>query len=104
MESLTIIARELADPIATICALECFAKLALAKRAPGQAVAIWRAVARLRDETGISQPFLPGETVLADARVALGADTFELAWREGNAMKVEEAVRYALNGCGERGM
>jgi len=36
---------------------------------------------------------------LADARAALGADAFELAWREGHAMKLEEAVR----GRGVRG-
>jgi len=95
LESLTI-AREMADPFATIWALECCAELALAKHAPRQAAAIWGAVAHLSDETGILAP--PREkTALADARVTLGADAFDLAWREGRAMELAEAVRYALN-------
>jgi hypothetical protein len=101
VESLTI-ARELADPVATICALECFAELALARHAPSQAATLLGAVARLRDETGFLQR-IPGETALADARVTLEADAFELAWREGSAMDLEEAVRYALNGRVGRG-
>jgi non-specific serine/threonine protein kinase len=96
VESLTI-ARELADPVATIWALESFAELALARHAPRQAATLLGAVAHLRDETGFLQP-LPGETALADARATLGADAFELAWREGGAMTLDDAVRYALGG------
>jgi non-specific serine/threonine protein kinase len=95
-ESLTI-ARELADPVDAIWALEGFAELALARHAPRQAATLLGAIAHLRDETGFLQP-VPGETVLADARVTLGADAFDQAWREGSAMELEEAVRYALNG------
>jgi len=95
LESLTI-AREMADPFATIWALECCAELALAKHAPRRAAAIWGAVAHLSDETGILAPPRE-ETALANARVTLGADAFDLAWREGSAMDLEDAVRYALN-------
>ena len=36
--------------------------------------------------------------VVAATRAALGDDAFDQAWREGSAMDLEEAVRYALNG------
>ena len=88
------IARELADPVATIWALEGFAELALARHAARQAAAIWGAVAHLCDETGASEP--SKETAIADARATLGADAFDLAWREGNSMSLEHAVHYAL--------
>jgi len=88
--------------ISTIWALECFAERALARRAPRQAATLLGAVAHLRDETRFLQP-MPGETALADARVTLGANAFELAWREGSAMDLEETVRYALNGRVARG-
>jgi len=38
------------------------------------------------------------ERVAASTRAALGDDAFDQAWREGSAMELEEAVRYALNG------
>jgi hypothetical protein len=60
------------------------------------------AVAHLREETGILH-FLPEETPLAAARATLGADAFEPAWREDRATKLEEAVRYALEGRRARG-
>jgi hypothetical protein len=47
------------------------------------------------DETGVLAP--RRETALADARVTLGADAFDLAWREGSATDLDDAVRYALN-------
>jgi hypothetical protein len=101
VEGLTI-ARELPNPVAAILALECFAELALAKHAPRRAAAIWGAIAHLRDETGFMELLPAKETALADARATLGADAFELAWREGHAMKLEDAVRYALEGCGAK--
>ena len=35
--------------------------------------------------------------VAAAARAALGEAAFDQAWREGSAMDLEDAVRYALN-------
>jgi predicted ATPase/DNA-binding winged helix-turn-helix (wHTH) protein len=96
LESLAI-ARQLADPVAMIWALEGFAELALAKHAPRQAAAIWGAVAHLGDDAAVL-PLSRGESVLSDVRATLGADAFELAWREGYAMTLDEAVRYALDG------
>ena len=98
-ESLAI-ARELADPFATMWALERFAELAAAKHAHERAATILGAAARLREGTGLSIPpheEREHERVAAATRAALGDDTFDLAWREGSAMDLEEAVRCALN-------
>src|SRR6266446_3324243 len=99
VESLAI-ARELADPFATMWALERFAELAAAKHAHERAATILGAAARLREEIGLWLP--PHEErerkrVAAATRAALGDDAFDQAWREGGAMELEEAVRYALN-------
>jgi hypothetical protein len=37
------------------------------------------------------------ERVAAATRAALGDEAFDQVWREGNAMELEEVVRYALN-------
>jgi tetratricopeptide (TPR) repeat protein len=98
-ESLTI-AGDLADPDAAAEALEGFAELAVAKHAGKRAATILGAAARLREETGLPIPVYEErehERVAAAARAALDDDTFDLAWREGSAMELEEAVRYALN-------
>jgi hypothetical protein len=55
----------------------------------------------LREELGLSiPPHAEHEhtRVVAATRAALGDDAFDQAWREGSAMDLEEAVRYALNG------
>jgi tetratricopeptide (TPR) repeat protein len=100
LESLTI-ARALADPVATIGALERFAECAAAKHAHKRAATILGAAARRREEIGHSIPLheeRDHKRVVAAMRAALGDDTFDQAWREGSAMELEEAVRYALNG------
>jgi len=100
VESLAI-ARELADPFATMWALERFAELATARHADERAAKILGAAACLREESGLGIP--PHEErehlrVVAATRAALGDGAFEQAWREGGAMDLEGAVRYALNG------
>src|SRR6202007_905592 len=69
-ESLAI-ARETADPTATIMALEHFAVLALARHAPGPAVTLAAAIARLRDEIAFHDI---GIIPLAVARARLDDD------------------------------
>jgi non-specific serine/threonine protein kinase len=104
-EGLTI-AGTLADPVAAAEALEGFAELAVAKRAGKRAATILGAAARLREETGLPIPVYEErehKRVAAAARATLGDDTFDLAWREGSAMELEGAVRYALNGRAEGG-
>jgi len=98
-ESLAI-ARELADSFATMWALERFAELAAARHAHERAATVLGAAARLREEAGLSIP--PHEErehkrVAAATCTALGDDAYDHAWREGSAMDLEDAVRYALN-------
>jgi len=100
-EILTI-ARELKDPVTTILGLERFAELAVATHAPRRAATMWGAIARLRDETGVPVAFYE-QIELADARLTLGNDAFDHAWREGRAMELEDAVRYALEEQDGRG-
>ena len=100
VESLAI-ARELADPFATMWALERFAELAAAKHAYERAATILGAAAHVRKEIGLSLPLhdeCEHTRVAAATRAALGDDAFDQAWREGSAMELEDAVRYALNG------
>jgi len=80
------IARELADPFATMWALERFAELAAAKHAHEQAATILGAAAPVREETGLSLPLHDEREharVAAATGAALGNDAFDQAWREG---------------------
>jgi non-specific serine/threonine protein kinase len=98
LESFTI-AHALADPVATMEALEGFAELAAAKHAHKRAATILGAAARMREEIGHSIPLNEEREharVVAATRTALGDEAFDQAWREGSAMELEEAVRYAL--------
>jgi tetratricopeptide (TPR) repeat protein len=97
------IARELKDPRTTILGLERFADLAVATHAPGRAATLWGVIARLRDETRVTKHF-HDQSAHTDARLALGDDAFDRAWREGHAMGLEEAVCYALSGQVAEGM
>ena len=106
VESLAI-ARELADPFATMWALERFAELAAAKHAHERAATILGAAAHVREEIGLSLPLHDEREhacVAAATRAALGDDAFDHAWREGSAMDLEDAVRYALNGQAATGL
>jgi non-specific serine/threonine protein kinase len=94
-EILTI-ARELKDPFTTMMGLERFADLAVATRAPRRATILWGAIARLRGETGVLLAHRE-KNALADARLALGDEAFDQAWRGGGEMSLDEAVQYALS-------
>jgi predicted ATPase/DNA-binding winged helix-turn-helix (wHTH) protein len=99
VEGLTI-AGDLADPHAAAEALEGTAELAVAKHAPKRAATILGAAARLREEMGLPIPVheeREHKREAAAARAALGDAAFDQAWREGSAMDLKEAVRYALN-------
>ena len=98
VESLTI-AGDLTDPDAAAQALEGFAELAFATHAPKRAATILGAAARLREEIGLAlsvREEREHKRLAAAARAALGDAAFDQAWREGSAMDLEEAVRYAL--------
>src|SRR4030095_7186799 len=80
--------------------LEHFAAVVLELAGPSQAARLWGAAERLRDEVG--SPLEPAERPghdrqVAAARTALGNDAaFDVAWSEGRAMSMDEAVKYAL--------
>jgi predicted ATPase len=98
-ESLKIVG-DLKEPVITIWALERCAELAVPKRAPKRAATLWGAAARLREEVGIPIPFneeADYKRAVATTRVALGEDAFDQAWRQGTAMGLQGAVRYALD-------
>jgi non-specific serine/threonine protein kinase len=99
VESLTI-ACDLTNPDAAAQALEGFAELAAARHASKRAATILGAAARLREETGLARSVheeRDHKRMAAAARATLGDDAFDQASREGSAMELEEAVRYALN-------
>jgi non-specific serine/threonine protein kinase len=81
-------------------ALESFADLAMARHTPARAARIWGAAERLREEEG-APILLDGQTryrgSVDAARAQLGAAVLDLAWREGRAMKTEDAILYALS-------
>jgi tetratricopeptide (TPR) repeat protein len=98
VESLTI-ASDLTNPDAAAQALEGFAELAVAKHAAKRAATILGGAARLREEIELARSVheeRDHKRVAAAARAALGDYAFDQAWREGSAMDLEEAVRYAL--------
>ena len=102
-EALTIL-RELGDRRALCESLEAFAAVAFALTGPEPAARIWGRAERLRDEIGA--PIAPSARPWYDrqvtaARAALGDDVaFDLAWQEGRAMYLEQAVQYVLDiGC-----
>jgi non-specific serine/threonine protein kinase len=67
----------------------------------GRAALLWGAAERLREAIGA--PLKPNDRLRAEhqvaaARSALGDDVvFDLAWQEGRAMNLEQAVQYALD-------
>jgi len=99
-EALTI-QRELGDRRNLSESLEAFAAVAFALTGPEPAARIWGCVERLRDEIGA--PIAPSARPWYDrqvtaARAAMGDDVaFDLAWQEGRAMNLEQAVQYALD-------
>jgi hypothetical protein len=55
----------------------------------------------MREEVGHSIPLneeREHKRAVEPTRAALGDDAFDQAWREGRAMDLEDAVRYALDG------
>jgi len=98
-ESLTIYGA-LGDRSGIAISMEGLAGIAFASNAPGRAACMWGAAERLRQAIGA--PLVPSERhhydhTVAAARAALddGA-AFDLAWREGRAMMLEQAIAYAL--------
>jgi predicted ATPase/DNA-binding CsgD family transcriptional regulator len=87
------------DSIGFVHGLAEFACLAAAEGRPAAALRLAGATAALTQQTGIIvQPTERGryEHWLAQARQALGEDAAEAAWAEGQRMRLEQALAYAL--------
>ncbi|MGE5102447.1 MAG: ATP-binding protein, partial [Deltaproteobacteria bacterium] len=80
--------------------LERLAQIALALTRPSGAARIWGAAERLREELGVplsADERRRYEGLVASARQILADDEdFNVAWREGRAMTLEQAIAYAL--------
>jgi non-specific serine/threonine protein kinase len=94
------IQREAGERLGMSECLEAFAAVVLALAGPRFAARIWGGAEKLRDE--IKAPMTPVHRAwydreVAAARAALGDDAaFDLAWHEGRAMRMDQAVKYAL--------
>jgi tetratricopeptide (TPR) repeat protein len=99
-ESLALF-QEWGDLLGVTAYLEGMAEVAARQGQPERTVRLFGAAAVLRDALGI--PPYPAEQAeyeqhLSAARTQLGERTFDTAWTEGQAMSVEQAIAYALEG------
>jgi predicted ATPase/DNA-binding winged helix-turn-helix (wHTH) protein len=91
---------ELGDRRGIAASLEGLANVAFALAKPYRAARCWGAAERLREEIGAPLPL--SERARYDNQVAAGRaasnddPAFELAWREGRAMSLEQAIVFAL--------
>jgi tetratricopeptide (TPR) repeat protein len=91
--------RDLADRLGIVSSLEALADLAFASGQPKRGVRLYGYAARLRDEIGYtfqSRNRLDYDHSMVSARASIGDAAFELAWQEGHAMTLEQAIEYAL--------
>lgn len=98
-ESLAI-RRGLGDQRGYLFSLGALASLALAVGAHRQAASLWGAAERLSEEIGVPLP--PGErssyeAQVVAARTAIGDEAaFDVAWAEGRALTLDQAIALAL--------
>ena len=100
-ESLRL-ARQTGDHLATAFCIEGFAG-ALAVMQPGRAIRLAEAAAALREELGSTMFPTDRQRVerwLEVAARGLGDSAAAVAWRDGRAMSLDQAVAYALAGDG----
>jgi non-specific serine/threonine protein kinase len=99
-EEALAIRQELGDRSGIAESMEGLAYVRFSLAGPGRAAHLWGAVERLREEIGAPLPPRSRprhDRQVAAARLALGDDAaFGLAWQEGRAMTLEQAIEYAL--------
>ena len=98
-ESLAL-ARDIEMNPLVVYGLEGFACVAGAQEEAQRAAQLWGAAEALHEAKGI--PRDPDWLAEADARISavrsgLGEEAWEVAWRKGRAMTLEEAIEYALS-------
>jgi len=92
-------------PLQTLDALESLAQVASLTSSPTEAARLLAAVRAGREQLGtVRWPPQPDvwTGVERAAQAELGDDAFAIAWTEGLALSLEEAVDYARRGRGER--
>ena len=99
LEESLAIAYELEDRGLITYALEAFASLATKEVQEERCARLWGAAAALRETIGF--PMSPAdrekqEREMTVVRETLGADSFAMAWVQGQAMTMEQAIEYAL--------
>lgn len=93
-ESLSL-ARKAGDKLNIATGLESLAEALAAQGQLVRATRLWRAAASVRDALPAPLPLIDRaayEETLAAARAKLGAPTFETAWKEGQAMTLEQVL------------
>jgi tetratricopeptide (TPR) repeat protein len=100
-----VLVRKLGSMEAIAECLETLAEVAGALRDPRRAARLWGAADALREATG--SPWLPLESRLHEpyltaARSGIDQADWTMAWEEGRAMPLEDAIAYALDDAGER--
>ena len=97
-----VIARELGGKLGIATSLEAFAALAAPQKQTEQAVRLWGAADRLREESVAPLPTNAREEYdrqVSAARTTLGDDAlFDAVWQEGHAMTLDAAIEIALSG------
>jgi predicted ATPase/ATP/maltotriose-dependent transcriptional regulator MalT len=85
--------------------LEAVAGLAGLAESWGEAARLFGAAEAARDAHGLARPVVDQHEYEADVervRAALAEEEFRMAWEQGRAMSLDEAVGYASRGRGER--
>jgi hypothetical protein len=90
---------EVMDKLGIAHSLEGLAQVAAAEEEPERAVTLWAAAKHLRERMGT--PTDPSRedlytSLIPRTREQIGDDLFDAAWQQGETMKLEEAIAYAL--------
>ncbi len=104
LEERLAICRELSHRHGVVENLEGLAAVAIAQAQPARAARLFGAAEGLREAMGAPLPpadRAEHERSVAAVRAALGEDAFAVAWAEGRAMSLEQAVANALQGSAD---
>ena len=91
--------RELEDKSGFVSCLEAFASLATKEAQEERCTRLWGAAAALRETIGSPQSPVERkkhEREMTAVRQTLNEDAFAVAWAQGHAMTMEQAIEYAL--------
>src|SRR5579871_726903 len=91
--------RELGDKMYIVYSLEAMATLAAEQGQVERAARLWAVADVLLDAIGALMPPKEKDEVdrkIAEIRTSLGEQAFSVAWQQGRAMTIEQAIEYAL--------